>query len=60
MRGGADCAVTIGLVLNARLGVCEEDIRKGCQVIEMWGMDGEITACRERMLEPANEQGQDG
>jgi len=40
-RGGADRTGTVGMVLNALLGVGEEDLWKDYQVTAMWGTVGD-------------------
>ena len=39
--GGADRTGTVGMALNALLGVCEEDLWKDYQVTAMWGTVGD-------------------
>ena len=41
-RGGADRTGTIGMILNALLGVSEEDLWKDYQVTAMWGTVGDL------------------
>ena len=41
-RGGADRTGTVGMILNALLGVSEEDLWKDYQVTAMWGTVGDM------------------
>lgn len=40
-RGGADRTGTVGMILNALLGVCEDDLWKDYQVTAFWGTVGD-------------------